>query len=197
MKHAPVLLTLALSFAGALTGHSQTSPTPTPTAVRPPVEVSGPTERVSRTTADAVSSRFSYQTPKPAEPKAPEPVEEEPKNGIVRLPSYIVEGYRPPVFSERDINTNKGLSDVAVRRYLGEVGTALNSFSLPFFGMSKEQYAMMRYEEEERLRNMKETNESIYLLRQTDPVGAERLKRDADSTFIRKGDFNLMNGSGR
>lgn len=76
-----------------------------------------------------------------------------PKNGIVRLPRVVVEGNRPPIFSERDIHTAEGLADLAVKRYFtSETALALNRFTLPLFGMGKEAYAMLLYDQDERLR---------------------------------------------
>ncbi|MCC5025436.1 MAG: hypothetical protein J6386_22815 [Candidatus Synoicihabitans palmerolidicus] len=54
-----------------------------------------------------------FNPPPPPSEDEDDGVDEElmlkPKNGIVRLPQVVVEGNRPPVFSERQINTDKGL----------------------------------------------------------------------------------------
>lgn len=94
------------------------------------------------------------------------------------------------MFRPRDINTKKGLGEIAVNRYFSETAKALNRYTIPIFGMSKEQYALMMWEEEERLKNMKDASENVYLLRQTDPVGAAQLKREVDQTFIRRSEFS-------
>jgi len=182
---ATPFLATSLAFAQA------TLPSPPP--ARPVVDVSGPSERLSRSTTSAVSAGIPYRPPAPPKPVEvkPEPAEDDtPKNGIVRLPQYIVEGDRPPVFRPRDINTKKGLGEIAVARYFNETGKALNRFTIPIFGMSKEQYALMLWEEDERLRNLKNANENVYLLRQTDPVGAAQFKREVDQTFIRRSEFS-------
>ncbi len=88
-----------------------------------------------------------------------------PKNGIVRLPRVVVEGERPPVFSEKEIHTAKGLAELAVKRYFTtQTGLALNRFTLPLFGMGKEAYALLLYEQDERLRLLREYGEEADLL---------------------------------
>lgn len=180
--------------AGSGTASAQSTANDRPVGDRPKIEVSGPSERVSRSTLSAVSAGITFQPPPPPAPPAPKAAEEEeadaPKNGIVRLPEYVVQGERPPVFRERDINTQKGLGEIAVKRFLGETGKALNAYSLPLFGMSKEQYALMLYREEERLKNMQEATDKVSLLRGSDPVAAEQLKREVDQTFIRRSEFS-------
>jgi hypothetical protein len=170
---------------------------PSPPPERPTVDVSGPSQRLSRSTIQAVAAGITYAPPKPVE-KKPEPEEvepDQPKNGIVRLPEYIVHGDRPPVFRPKDVNTKKGLGQIAVDKYFTETGKALNRFTIPLFGMSKEQYALMMWEEEERLKNMQNASENVYLLRQTDPAGAAQLKREVDQTFIRRSEFSpISNG---
>ncbi|MBM3873235.1 MAG: hypothetical protein FJ382_05780 [Verrucomicrobia bacterium] len=188
-----LLATLTLLAATVL--HGQAAPAAArPAGDRPKVEVSGPSERISRSTLSAVAAGITYQPPPPPKPPEPKSAEEEeadaPKNGIVRLPEYVVQGERPPVFRERDINTRKGLGEIAVKRFLGETGKALNAYHLPLFGMSKEQYALMLYQEEERLKNMKDAGDKVSLLRETDPVAADRLKREVDQTFIRRSEFS-------
>jgi len=173
--------------------------TPAPTqAAKPAVTVSGPTDRFSRSTVNAVSAGIPFNTPPPPKPaEAPAPDHEDaddPKNGIVRLPSYIVQEQRPPVFRERDIYTKKGLGELAVNRYFSEDGKALNRYKIPFIGMSNEAYATLLYEEDERLREMEDTRQKIGVLRESDPVAADQLKREMDQTFIRRSQFSAPPG---
>ena len=51
---------------------------------------------------------------------------DKPKNGIVRLEKYVVREERPPIFTERQINTKKGLTSIAMRRYISDADRALN-----------------------------------------------------------------------
>lgn len=79
-----------------------------------------------------------------------------PKNGIIRLPRVVVEGHRPAVFTEREIYTDQGLAELAVKRYFNDTGLALNSFRLPLVGMTKEAYAMMLWQQDRRLGQIRE-----------------------------------------
>ncbi|HEY0945423.1 MAG TPA: hypothetical protein VGD81_09145 [Opitutaceae bacterium] len=143
-----------------------------------------------------------YNPPQPKKAEAEEDADAEapvapdqPKNKIIRLPKVIVEGQRPPVFTEREVNTQKGLAELAVKRYFNETGLALNRFRLPLIGMTKEQYAMMLYQEDERLRQLGEAQENVSILRQTNPAAADELQDDVNATFIRKSDFTPTSGN--
>lgn len=121
-------------------------------------------QALSSDLAAALTAKLpKYNPPKPAAKSAAESDDAaasdlfanlpKPKNGIVRLPRVVVEGNRPPIFSERDIHTAEGLADLAVKRYFtSETALALNRFTLPLFGMGKEAYAMLLYDQDERLR---------------------------------------------
>ena len=160
------------------------------------VTVSGPSDKLSRATTNAVSSGIPFNPPQPPK-KNPEPEPaidpndaDQPANEIIRLPSYIVREPRPPVIRERDIYSKKGLGELAVNRYFSETAKALNKYTLPFVGMGSESYAMMMLEEDERLKNLDDAKQKISLLRETDPAAAEQLKREVDQTFIRRTPFS-------
>lgn len=89
-----------------------------------------------------------------------------PKNGIIRLPTVVVEGTRPAVFTEREINTDKGLKELAVKRYFSEAGLALNKFHIPYLTKSKEEIAMLMWQEDERLRLMTDLDDQAEQARQ-------------------------------
>lgn len=123
------------------------------------------TRAVSDNLAAALSDTMpKYNPPDPEAEKARKAREElfatdEPKNGIVRLPTVVVEGERPPIFSEREVNTDKGLEQIAVKRYFGGAAQALNTVAIPLFGQSNEAVAMQMWEEDERLRQITDYNE--------------------------------------
>jgi hypothetical protein len=195
-----LLAALVLSTGPVLLG--QASPTaPRPAGDRPTVEVSGPSDRVSRSTLSAVAAGISFQPPAPPAPPAPKTAEEEeadaPKNGIVRLPEYVVQGERPPVFREKDVNTQKGLGEIAVKRFFGEAGKALNAYHLPLFGMSKEQYALMLYEQEQRVLHDAVEPEEVARSRHwgCPPGPLERTQRYSDRTTGRRLSRRRQNGS--
>ncbi|PTX90658.1 hypothetical protein DB354_18500 [Opitutus sp. ER46] len=141
----------------------------------------------------AASPKYAPPAPKPATPSAEEEdlrETDKPRNGIIRLPKYIVTQPRPPVFSERAITTDKGLADIAMKRYLNETYRALNAFTLPLFGASKEQVAMSMYEEDERLRNMADMSDLARMVTATDKAAGLYVKREVQETFVREGNFD-------
>lgn len=133
---------------------------------------SGPAEKPPvRALSPALAEALSASLPAYRPPAAKDPAETDdeandrlislpkPRNGIVRLPRVVVEGKRPPVFREQDIYTAKGLAEIAVKRYFTETGLALNRFTLPLVGMGKEAYALLLWQQDERLRLLREFNE--------------------------------------
>lgn len=124
---------------------------------------------VSDGLANAMADAMPKYNPPPPEPeKTEEEIAEEealnqPKNDIIRLPQMVVEGERPPIFTEKEIHTTEGLQELAVKRYFGDAAQALNAFSIPVLGMSKEEIALRMWEEDERLRHMADFEERAQL----------------------------------
>jgi hypothetical protein len=158
--------------------------------------------RRSRVISADVAAQLSAAAPKFTPPPPPKPAaaaEEEqedlreidkPKNGIIRLPKYVVREPAPPVLNERAVNTKAGLADIAKKRYLSDAYNALNGFTLPLFGTSPESRAMSMYEEDERLRNMASLSEDARLVGATDKEAGQYVKRQAQQTYSRPGDFD-------
>ena len=158
---------------------------------------------ISSEVASQLAASMPKYTPPPAQTQAApesEPVDlreiDRPKNSIIRLPKYIVQEQKPPVFSERAIHTDKGLADLAVRRYLTEADRALNRYTLPLFGMSAEARALAMYAEDERLQHMNELAEDVRMVSVTDKAAGAYVKREADKTYMRTSDFG-WNGGGQ
>ncbi len=133
-------------------------------ALNLPVSAQEDTSERTRAVSDNLAAALADTMPKfnPPPPPSEEPEEDpfdQPKNGIVRLPTVVVEGERPPVFSERQLNTDKGLKDLAVKRYYSGFGAALNSTEIPLLGALAEKTAIQMWEEDERLRLMADYNE--------------------------------------
>lgn len=191
MNPAPVILSLVLlAFAvGARAQDAQdrviTRPDPAP-APEPARE-----RAVSPGLAAALAERMPrYNPPPPArERNAEEEAAErpQPRNRIIRLPQIIVEGRRPPVFTEREVHTKEGLAELAVNRYLSELDRGvLNRFTLPLFGQSQEQRALTAYAEEERLRNMRAMNDRAGVIEAVEgKAPAETFRDTTNDTFIR------------
>lgn len=136
-----------------------------------------------------------YNPPKPEEEKKSEDQlvdlreVDKPRNKIIRLPGYVVKEKKPPVFTEREISTDKGLSAIALRRYFSEAGLALNSFTLPLFGIGKEAYAKMLYAEDERLKNISDLNESARNISLVNKENAKAIRQATQDTYNRDYDY--------
>ena len=199
---ASLLPVLFIALAGTATAQAPAeknrATTPAPLAAEPaaaqstPAAEPTPARPQNRAVSPALAAALAERMPKYNPPPPPrEPTEEEleesqPKNRIVRLPQMIVEGQRPPVFRERDINTKKGMAELAMSRYLSELDRGLNRYTLPLFGQSNEQRALAQYAEEERLQNMQSAEESAQMIRASEGEDAAEDFRDAaNATFIR------------
>ena len=140
----------------------------------------------------SVMPKFSPPPPKPAskpEEEAVVAVNDTPRNGIIRLPKYIVREPRPPILNERAIHTVKGLTEIAMRRYLTEMDMALNKFTLPLFGTSAAARALAMYAEDERLRNMSEMHDAARMVSATNKAAGSYIMRETQETFMRTSDF--------
>ena len=180
----PSVLILVLGVS-ATTGRAQTPPAAAP-AAQPPAAATAKKERVlSSESSDALAARVKYEPlpPEPAVP-APPPEEDKPRNEIIRLPKYVVEGERPPVFNERSLYSKEQMEKLAAQRYLSDFHRNLNRYRI---GREDEKFAMVMYFEEERRRNIAATNEYVALYRAAgDTAKADEVKEEAYSTFVRK-----------
>jgi hypothetical protein len=198
-----------------LTAPANAQPAPLAARVSPGDGTSTATTapRRERAISSGVAAALAASMPKyaPPPPKPP-PVPEEdlpdlrdidkPKNTIVRLPSYIVREPKPPVFTERDLSTNqKGLAQIAMRRYFTEADRALNRFMLPLFATShyfgltaNESYALDIYYEDERLKNMADVADQTNMIMKANPAAGSQLKTDAQKTFMRWSDMGWNGG---
>jgi hypothetical protein len=174
---------------------------PNPPA-KPKNDAPARTRVISPEVAAQLQAYAPKYTPPPPKP-APKPEEDlpdarevdKPRNGIIRLPKYVVQEPKSPVLNERAVNTEKGLKDIAVRRYISEMDRALNGYTLPLFGSSKESRAMAMYAEDERLKNMGEMKDAAVDAKRTDPAQGAYILRQTQDTFMRTSDFGWQGGS--
>jgi hypothetical protein len=186
---APLVLVLfTLTTSGLPAQSATTTPAATPRRTR----------AVSAAVAAALAAEMpKYAPPKPAAPEAEEDLTDQrdidkPRNQIIRLPDYVVREKRPPVFRSRDINTTKGLGELALKRYFSETGRALNRFTLPLIGMSPEAYALMLYAEDERLENIAGLKAIAADLKALGTGQSEAIGRETDRTYIRTDGFGYQ-----
>jgi hypothetical protein len=212
----PIVAAAGLLLSGALLSAEEAPPAPPPPKAepaKPVIEVSGPTTRMSAERKSSIAAGVRYAPPPKEEPKKTVVVEDrgdeealpestpiapdQPRNKIIRLPKYIVEGDRPPVFRERDIYTKQALAAIAMRRYLSSFDrNFLNRFHIPFLTPSSEARAMAMYEEDERLQNISDLKQSAADARKAgDNAGADYLSRETNRTFLRSGGMDWNNWS--
>ncbi len=157
---------------------------------------------MSSEVAAALAAASPKYTPPPPPKPAPKPEEQlpdlrdtdKPKNEIIRLPKYLVREAKPAVLKETDVLTNKGLTDVAMRRYISDADRALNRFTLPLFGTSKEARAREMYAEDDRLRNMSELEDNAKDAFKTDSEAGSYIRKEAQKTYLRSSDFGWTSG---
>lgn len=116
---------------------------------------------------------------------------DKPKNGIVRLPKYVVTEKRPPVFTERNSYSKSGLEQIAIKRYLNDFDSkVLNRWYIPFLTASNGQRAMQMYNEQERLDNLAGLNDEARAISAGgDPSEGEYIKKAAQETYMRDIDW--------
>lgn len=147
---------------------------------------------LSKNVAEALAARMPKYNPPAPEPEPAEAPDEsdmreedKPRNKIIRLPEYVVREEKPPVFRERDIYTSKGLAALAKSRYLSETSLGLNKFTIPLFGIGAEAYALMLYQEDERLKNISDLNETADDIERVDQENAKEIREATRDTYGR------------
>jgi hypothetical protein len=210
-SHVLLLAALILTLAPETAAQAASgTPAGTPPVLNPAAATaqSPAAPRRSRAISGEVAAALAAAAPKytpPPPPPPPKPEAEQvdlrdidkPKNTIVRLPKYIVQEKKPPVFRERDIHTEKGLTDIAMRRYISDADRALNRWTLPLFGTSKEARALAMYAEDERLRNMSDLRDAATNAAKSDAAAGEYIRRESNKTFLRSSDFGWSSGEPR
>lgn len=151
---------------------------------------------ISGDLSKALSSGIKYNPPPPTKPE-PEAEQvdmrdlDKPRNQIIRLPKYVVEAQRPPVFNDRNLYSKEMLRRLAYQRYISSFGrNVLNNYRLPLIGGGIDTYTMMQYEAEERKNNMAGIADKASMYRTSgDSTQADKLKDDAQNTFMRRTEF--------
>jgi hypothetical protein len=184
-----------------------------PLATASPISEPAAAERaVSPHVAELLAASIpKFRPPAPAEKKS-EPAEptnhegDKPANGIVRLPRYVVRESALP--TPLEVMTKRELEHYAMDRYLGpEDGFDrgfLNLFTIaglwkkipvlgqfPFVGSeTNEDRALRLFDIAERKRKMEELSGLMNLTKEAgDAVGSDKIKQEADQTFIRHMDI--------
>ena len=224
VRPALIFALLALGLRAQVAPPTADAPAAHPAAPSPAVTATAPaapaapkrTRAISGDVAALLASTLPKYTPPPPAPPQPTAADlakkladeeadaadlrdtDKPKNAIVRLPKYVVREQRPAVLTERDINTKKGLREIAMRRYISDADRALNRFSLPLFagwspgsgdGSSTEQRALSMYAEDERLRNMADLADNANMIMKSDRAAGASAKDAVQKTYMRSTEF--------
>ena len=105
----------------------------------------------------------------------------------VVLPTVEVKG-DTSVEPAPDKNTaEKQAAAISLKRHLfqSETDRALNRFTLPLFGRTPEQRALVRLREDQRLERLATLEDRIAYLKLTDPAAAQRLRQETYSLALR------------
>jgi hypothetical protein len=177
----------ALAHGDDNTGESATDEKP----------VAGESIRNERTLSPAVTEAIKggikYAPPKSEEELVDLRDVDKPRNQIIRLPKFVVEAKRPPVFNERNLYSKEMLRRLAYQRYVSAFSrNVLNRFRLPLIGGGIDAYASLMYEDEEREMNMAEIDDRVAMYRVSgDDAAARTLNDEAQRTFMRRSGFGL------
>jgi hypothetical protein len=120
---------------------------------------------------------------------------DKPRNQIIRLPKYVVEAQRPPVFNDRNLYSKEMLRRLAYQRYASALSrNYLNKFHI--LGQGDVAYAMMQYEAEERKQNMAEMADKVAMYRISgDNEEAKKQEDDNQNTFMRRTTFGTISNA--
>ncbi len=155
---------------------------------------------ISSDLSKSLSSGIKYNPPPPPKPEV-EDVDmrdiDKPRNQIIRLPKYVVETKRPPVFNDRNLYSKEMLRRLAYKQYASAFSrNLLNRYHV--FGQGDVAYAMMQYEAAERQRNMDEMDNKVSMYRVSgDNAEADKLKDDTQRTFMRRTEYITTPGSAK
>lgn len=176
---------------------AQTTPSPSPTAQTPaPTNSAASAPARPRTVSPELVSRLAATAPKFVAPQsieqAPngEPPDlretDRPRNDIVRLPKYLVQEPRPPVFRARDFLDEAGRIALGMKRHPG-----LGAF--PFAGLNAP-IALQMLQEEARLEDMAAFNDLIRTAGVNDPAARGKLRNLWRQTYLRDNSWVVQRG---
>lgn len=135
---------------------------------------------ISPETAAKLAETAPKFAPAKIEVRSPieQPVADKPKNGIVRLPDYVVREAPPPTFKSRELLTPAGKLELAYKRRPG-----LRFGSLPF--LNNNAIALAFLEQDFALERAAELKE-LGGLSPAEPVSAAKAKASEGSSSVRK-----------
>lgn len=197
---SPVLAVCLFAGLGASVAVAQSTDAPPPTttpaalAAHPEAQAAPDATTGAPQPARAISSQTAarltagipaYVPAKPAPAKlddddADSTDGDKPKNDIIRLPNYVVRERPPPVFTQKEILTSKGLAELEFKKHPG-----LNLWGLMPFSSLNEKIAIQMYDEEARSDNIADLTDTAHAIgRGGDLPEDEYIKRQTQQTFM-------------
>ena len=217
MPRSPVtsVLCSALFALAAVAARAQTAAAPddtasspvfTPQAAASPVITApspaqeddhGDTRRIksSELSGALMSSMPKYSPPKPEAPKPEAPAADQPKNGVVRLPKYVVRDAPPPIFTKKGIMTDAERKEAAMKQYIidtKDMPTLAAFMSQTLFQAN----ASQQYADAERASNISSLRSDASSARISgDGAESDFIRQQSNDTYLRRSDWAPI-GSG-
>ena len=117
-----------------------------------------------------------------AKPAVEEPAVVEVDDEVVELPKLIVTGDRPPIFTEREVQTKTGMAELVRKRYPGA----------SFKGQPEQcpNYARLMYADDERRLRLDDLKTTAAIFKKVSgAAGGDDLADEATATFLRRHDW--------
>jgi hypothetical protein len=192
-RRSLVLSLLAVPLAGEVAS-SQNTPPPALAASPPPAAATAASPARKPVVSSylgsiLLASRPKYKPPAELSDQTADADLREldpPRNGIIRLPKYMVQDHRTPAFNEYEMLTPRGRLDLALKRHPG----------LKFGPLARlnHGWAMAMLAEEERLYYKASLADVASTISVTNPEDGAYIRRLADQTFMRTSGFGYRSG---
>jgi hypothetical protein len=142
-----------------------------------------------------VDSIPKYSPPKAAPPPKPEDQQtdlrdiDKPKNGIIRLPKYVVHAAPPPIFTNKDVLDQKGRDDLAMKQYI------IDTKDMPSFAAALSKFlfqdnASQQYADAERASNISSLrSDASAAAIDGDAAESSFIRQQSNDTYLRRSDW--------
>jgi hypothetical protein len=210
------LLTGTFALA-ALTARAQSTPAPatppddtasspvfTPQAAAPVIKAPvmeddhGDPRRIqsSELSSALMSSIPKYSPPKPEPPKPDvSPADQQPKNGVVRLPKYVVHDQAPPIFTKKDVMTDEERKQLAMKQYIIDTKD-MPTLAAYMSDMLFQDNASQQYADAERASNISSLRSDASAARISgDGAESDFIRAQSNDTYLRRSDWAPIGSS--
>ncbi len=190
-KPLPIILAACLTASAVAQTPEQAPEQPPASEQSSTTTTTTRTRGISREASAALSAAYRYQPPPPEPEETDEDLDmrevDRPRNEIIRLPRYLVEEQRPPIFSEQNLYNRQQLEKLAAQRYLSEFHR--NMLSRYRIGREDQAFAQLMYQENQRLQSLSTFGQQASLYRAAgDEEKADAVEEQANSSFVRQPD---------